>query len=1325
MNRPRTRSPKLAMVALTVLVGCFDEPPDTSNLVFGDDYAAGVGYQAFARSKLDAARRDPDEHYAGIASLGFRVPTPGEPGAGEFNFSGGAFTSDRPRDLSRYTALTFWAKASRAVAIGSMGLGNDNTGTSQYQTETTNLALTTEWARYVLPIPAPQKLTAERGLFWLAAGAAGTPPTGYDVWFDDVQFERLDPAVWNPRPTLTPTNPGLDIGASAQIAGTAATYTIDGRELTVGVMPATFDYTSSNPAVATVNASGVITATGNGTAVISATLAGVAVPETITVTVPAPELTQMALPVTFDSPTVDYGLVGFGGAENSTIVVDPQGGPNRVARVVRSATAEVFAGTTLTAPELLGFATPVPFTATATTMTVRVYTPAANLPVRLKVEDHTNAGVSVETETRTTMANAWETLTFNFANHVAGTQPLNLANRYDKATLFFDFGAGGAAVGERTYFFDDVAFGGGGTLRQMDLPVTFDATDVRYGLLGFGGAEASTIAADPAGGTNQVGRVVKSGTAELWAGTTLTADGTLGFASAIPFTATATRMTVRVYSPAAGVPVRLKVEDHADATHSVETEATTTVANAWETLTFNFANHAAGTAALDLSYRYDKASIFFNFGTTGAATGERIYFFDDVAFGGGTPPPAFPTITFSDAGTTYTLTGFGGAEDATVVADPTLATNQVARVVKSGTAELWAGTTVSTGANNTIPRVPFTATATRMTVRVWSPHAGIPVRLKLEDAGDPTHSVEAEATVTVASGWQTLTIDFANQAAGTAALNLAYTYNRASLFFNFGTTGAMAGERIYFFDDLAFGGEAPPPPAFPTITFSDAGTTYTLTGFGGAEDATVVADPTLATNQVARVVKSGTAELWAGTTVSTGANNTIPRVPFTATATRMTVRVWSPHAGIPVRLKLEDAGDPTHSVEAEATVTVASGWQTLTIDFANQAAGTAALNLAYTYNRASIFFNFGTTGAMAGERIYFFDDLAFGGEAPPPPAFPTITFSDAGTTYTLTGFGGAEDATVVADPTLATNQVARVVKSGTAELWAGTTVSTGANNTIPRVPFTATATRMTVRVWSPHAGIPVRLKLEDAGDPTHSVEAEATVTVASGWQTLTIDFANQAAGTAALNLAYTYNRASLFFNFGTTGAMAGERIYFFDDLAFGGEAPPPPAFPTITFSDAGTTYTLTGFGGAEDATVVADPTLATNQVARVVKSGTAELWAGTTVSTGANNTIPRVPFTATATRMTVRVWSPHAGIPVRLKLEDAGDPTHSVEAEATVTVASGWQTLTIDFANQAAGTAALNLAYTYNRASLFFNFGTTGAMAGERIYFFDDLAFAP
>ena len=37
------------------------------------------------------------------------------------------------------------------------------------------------------------------------------------------------------------------------------------------------------------------------------------------------------------------------------------------------------------------------------------------------------------------------------------------------------------------------------------------------------------------------------------------------------------------------------------------------------------------------------------------------------------------------------------------------------------------------------------------------------------------------------------------------------------------------------------------------------------------------------------------------------------------------------------------------------------------------------MNLAFTYNKASIFFNFGVTGATAGAKTYYFDDLAFGG----------------------------------------------------------------------------------------------------------------------------------------------------------------------------------------------------------------------------------------------------------------------------------------------------------------------------------------------------------
>jgi MYXO-CTERM domain-containing protein len=181
----------------------------------------------------------------------------------------------------------------------------------------------------------------------------------------------------------------------------------------------------------------------------------------------------------------------------------------------------------------------------------------------------------------------------------------------------------------------------------------------------------------------------------------------------------------------------------------------------------------------------------------------------------------------------------------------------------------------------------------------------------------------------------------------------------------------------------------------------------TLTGFGGAEDARLVADPTNAANIVARVVKSATAESSAGVTVSTGANNTVGTIPFTTTSTRMTVRVYSPRAGIPVRLKVEDAAEPTRSVETEALTTLVNTWETLTFDFANQVAGTAALNLAYTYNRLSIFFDYGKTGAAGGSGTFYFDDVLFdasGGGS----SFEPITFALAcGPTLTVDGAGPA------------------------------------------------------------------------------------------------------------------------------------------------------------------------------------------------------------------------------------------------------------------------------------------------------------------------------
>ena len=175
---------------------------------------------------------------------------------------------------------------------------------------------------------------------------------------------------------------------------------------------------------------------------------------------------------------------------------------------------------------------------------------------------------------------------------------------------------------------------------QMNLPVSFDATDVGYGLAGFGGAEDSTIVTDPTDAANKVAKVVRAAGAETYAGTTITATNAanvqLGFASKIPFNANDTRMSVRVWSPDAGIPVRLKVEDFADPTRSVETEATVTTAAGWQTLTFDFATQAANTAALNLAYNYNKATIFFDFGRAQGSAVQKTYYFDDLAFVAGT-----------------------------------------------------------------------------------------------------------------------------------------------------------------------------------------------------------------------------------------------------------------------------------------------------------------------------------------------------------------------------------------------------------------------------------------------------------------------------------------------------------------------------------------------------------------------------------------------------------------------------------------------------------------------------------------------------------------
>ena len=349
-------------------------------------------------------------------------------------------------------------------------------------------------------------------------------------------------------------------------------------------------------------------------------------------------------------------------------------------------------------------------------------------------------------------------------------------------------------------------------LGQPSLPLDFESSTISYTFTDFGGGTATVINNPQSNGINtsaKVGRMVK-GAPEVFAGSFISLGAPIDFSTNKTF-------KVKVFMPKVGAKLLLKVENQTNGGINFEKEATGTVANAWEELTFDY-------STINTANQYQKIVLIFDLGTVGNGTSNFTYLFDDirlVAGGGGGLTQMNLPVTFDVATVDYGLIGFGGAEASTIVTDPTNAANKVAKVIKSATAELWAGTTV-TALDGTVQtgfssKIPFTATDKKMSVRVWSPNSGIKVRLKVEDSADGTKSVETEATSTVANNWETLTFDFANQASGTAALDLAFNYNKASIFFNFGVTGATAGEKTYYFDDVKFG--ETPMVSSQTITF--------------------------------------------------------------------------------------------------------------------------------------------------------------------------------------------------------------------------------------------------------------------------------------------------------------------------------------------------------------------------------------------------------------------------------------------------------------------------------------------------------------------------
>ena len=660
-------------------------------------------------------------------------------------------------------------------------------------TTTPALDATKQWVGLDIPMASFGNLASRKHLAQLLFIGATPSGTG-TVYVDNVYFHN-SPFIDSVPPTLAITD---DVAAPVAYGPVTFTFTFS-EDVGTSFLASSITTTGGTPGTLTKVSGTTYTLT----VTPPATTAG-----TITVDVPAGAFSdaagnvgavaatrsqdfdtqvimrQMDLPlVTFDAGNVAYGFTDFGGV-TSALAADPVTATNKAVKVIKPTTAQFWGGTTLSANGTLGFLHGIPFDAAHTRITVRVYSPDAGTPVRLKVEDHANGTIACEAEVNTTVANAWETLTFDFATPVSGTAALDFTKTYDKASIFFNFmfGAGGTAMtADKTYYFDDVAF-------DHFTTITFDDPAIAYTLAGFGGSEDASVATDPAVSSNKAIKVVKAAGAQTWAGATFALGSSNLALSRIPLGNGSTRLLVRTYSPDAGVKVKLKVENAADGTLSCETDATTTVANAWETLVFDYANPSSGTAALNAGTVYNKASIFFDFGNVGTG---KSYYFDDVTFDAFEGP-----VTFDNFLVTYVLAGFGGDEGASVEADPAGGTNRAVKVTKIAGAQTWAGVTVATGANFSIGRIPFSAAGLNtFTLRVYSPAAGTPVLLKVEDQGNGTISCEKQATTTVANAWETLTFNF------TGLFDVTKTYDKVSIFPGFGSAGTGA---VTYLDDLAF-----------------------------------------------------------------------------------------------------------------------------------------------------------------------------------------------------------------------------------------------------------------------------------------------------------------------------------------------------------------------------------------------------------------------------------------------------------------------------------------------------------------------------------------
>lgn len=184
--------------------------------------------------------------------------------------------------------------------------------------------------------------------------------------------------------------------------------------------------------------------------------------------------------------------------------------------------------------------------------------------------------------------------------------------------------AGGSVFIDNIYFYKTPA-------ALIELPLDFESTTLTYSWVGFGASDfgaipAAVIANPDKSGINVSNKVVKiekpSG-AQVWAGASLNLEAKVDFTKG-------TKVKVKVWSPKSGAKILYKMEvstspkdGNGNPTVFVEVEATTSVTNAWQELTFDLTS----SPAFNTANVYDRVILFPDFGVNGTGA---TYYFDDI-----------------------------------------------------------------------------------------------------------------------------------------------------------------------------------------------------------------------------------------------------------------------------------------------------------------------------------------------------------------------------------------------------------------------------------------------------------------------------------------------------------------------------------------------------------------------------------------------------------------------------------------------------------------------------------------------------------------------